>query len=814
MSFQGLNSALTGLRVAQQQLSVISNNISNVNTSGYSRKILPQSTQVIHSTGDSIGVRADTMIRKVDLNLERELWTQVSSVAALDIKGAYLDTIEKFHGSSQKEISIAAHIAQLKDKFAALSDSPSSGALLQSTLDQASQVARKFNEFGNMITEMRNDAQNEIERDLVQVNTLLSSIAEINKQVKAANTIGRSTAAMQDKRDEAVKELAGYMDISFFMRGDGVMVVQTRDGVQLTDENPADLYFDPPPLTPTTVYPTTSTGIYVGGNPIKHPTAIDITARGIGGKIGGLFELRDDILVQYQAQTDELAHKLAMRMEAQGLRLFTDAMGVVPPDTAPDPDANPPVSVTYVGFASIIQVNDDIRDNITLIQQGTYDSERIIPASSNEIIRRVIQFGFGDVHYQEAEGVIDLNHTAPASDLQTWLGLSSKNNVVGGTNLANFSQIDDGVVGTPDLMADLDQFFPNYPDDDQFQITFSEPRLGLGPVTITIDLSDASTNHPIGGSVNSALDQIINEINDQITAAGLPAGLTASATRNSYGQLSIQSNGNVQLDASSFVGAMGTEAFSALGWREDTYVTEDPYFDVHVGNNNPVRITIAPGDDINTLISKMEYNTATGTGVPGLHVDFDAATGRLTLRPGMDDTNTGPKFGGDIRLVSGPGASSGAINPTLAALPAGVNVISALFGSYSVSGTTVTNTSPITDVPYESETFAGSGVFVGYRRDYLGANAGFSSNILTGTSIIDYSQKMINIQMQDIIKNSSAKEDQASLKDLLQERLLNESGVNIDEELSNLIVIQTAYAAAARAVTAADEMFRDLLSAI
>jgi flagellar hook-associated protein 1 FlgK len=472
------------------------------------------------------------------------------------------------------------------------------------------------------------------------------------------------------------------------------------------------------------------------------------------------------------------------------------------------------VSVTYVGFASVMQVNQDILDNISLLQQGTYTSDRTIPESSNEVIRRVIQYAFGDVNYQEAAGLIDLNFVGPATDLQSWLGLDSRNNVVGGADLSQFGQIDDGVAGTPDMMEDLQEFFPNYPADDQFQITFEEPRTGLGPVTVTIDLSDASANFPIGGPINNALDQIIAEINSQITLAGLPAGLTATATRNTYGQLSIQSNGNIQLDASSFAGAMGTDSFSALGWSENTYTTEDPYFDVQVGNNNPVRITIEPGDDVNDLINKLEYDPVAGTGVPGLLVTFDALTGRLTLRPGMDDSNGGPEFGGDIRLVSGPGTTTGAVNPVLAALPAGVNVVSALFGSYTVSGTTVTNTSPVADVAYRSETYVGSGVYTGFRRNFLGPEANVSTDILTGTSITDYSQKMINAQMQDIIQNSTMADDETSLRDLLQERLLNESGVNIDEELSNLIVIQTAYAAAARAVTAADEMFTDLLNAI
>lgn len=814
MSFQGLNAALTGLRVAQQQLGVISTNISNATTPGYSRKILPQSTQVINSTGQSIGVKSDTLIRKVDLNLERELWTQVSSVSAYDIKATYLDGIEKFHGPSQKELSIAAQIAQLKDKFAALSDSPSNGALLQSTLDQAVHVASKFNEFGELLTEMRNDAQNEIEQSMLKLNTLLSSIAELNTQIKGANVVGRSTADMQDKRDIAVKELSEFVDITLFMRGDGVMVVQTRSGVQLADENPSELFFDPSPLGTQTLYPASAVGLYVGGDPIVHPTAVDITADGIGGKIGGLFELRDDILVQYQSQLDELAHKLALRMEAQGLRLYTDATGVVPLDTPPDPNVIPPVAVAYVGFASIMRVNENIMNDLNLLQQGTYTSDSIIPSASNEVLRRIIQFGFGDVNYQEAAGVIDLNFVGPATDLQSWLGLDSRNNVVGGADLTEFNQIDDGVPGTTDMMEDLQEFFPNYPLDDQFQITFEEPRLGLGPVTITIDLSQASANFPLGPGVNNALDQIISEINAQITAAALPPGLNAVASSNSYGQLSIQSNGNVELDASSFAGAMGTTAFEALGWREDVYVTEDPYFDVQVGNRDPVRITIEPGDDVTDLVNKLQYNAGTGAGIPGLYVDYDALTGRITLRPGMDDTNGGPSFGGDIKIVSGPGTTTGAVNPVLAALPAGVSVVGAIFGRFTVAGPTVSETSPIANVAYRSETFVGSGVFTSFRRDFLGSNAGVRSGILSGTSLLDFSQKMINAQTQDVIQNTMSRDDEMSLRDLLQDRLLNESGVNVDEELANLIVIQTAYAAAARAVSAADEMFTELLNSV
>jgi flagellar hook-associated protein 1 FlgK len=814
MSFQALNSALSGLRIAQQQLTTISNNISNATTPGYTRKILPQTTQVINSTGEMVGVQAETLIRRVDLNLERELWTQVSSVSALETRASYLDQIEKFHGATNKELSVAAEIAELKDKFAALSDSPSDGFLLQNTLEQARTVATKFNQFGELITQLRNDAQDEMTDTVNRVNDLLGTISALNQDIKGAANLNRSSAALEDKRDEAIKELAGLINITLFTRGDGVIVLQTTTGVQLADENPTEVFFQPGILGATTTYPASAAGVYVGGDPTKNRQAFDITTTNVGGKLGALIELRDDTLMEYQAQVDELAHKLALRLDAQGLRLFTDATGTVPLDTPPDLSVDPPVPVTYVGFASTIRVNENIINDISLLQQGTYDSDVSIPTGSNEVIRRVIQFGFGNINYQQIEGSTDLNVGAPATDLQSWLGLYSTNNVVGGIDLSSFPQIDDGVASTTDIADTLQEFFPSWPNNDQFQITFEEPRLGLGPTTITIDLSDAAANFPIGPGVNNALDQVIAEINAQITAAGVPAGLAANATRNTNGQLVIESRGNVTFDASSFAGSMGPTAFSSLGMREGTFETEDPYFDIQIGSGNVYRIEIEPGDTVTDLIDKLEYDPIAGTGVPGLYVAYDALTGFITLRPGIDDSNGGPDFGGDMRIVSGPGVTTGAVNPAIAALPASVGVVSALFGSYSVSGTTVSETSPIENVPYASETSAGSGIFVSFRRSNLGPGANISSNILTGQNILDFGQKMVNAQAQDIILNDQEASDATTLRDLLNERLLNESGVNIDEELSTLIVIQTAYAAAARAVTAADEMFDDLLNAI
>ena len=70
---------------------------------------------------------------------------------------------------------------------------------------------------------------------------------------------------------------------------------------------------------------------------------------------------------------------------------------------------------------------------------------------------------------------------------------------------------------------------------------------------------------------------------------------------------------------------------------------------------------------------------------------------------------------------------------------------------------------------------------------------------------------MVNQHASEINSVNNAKADEESLRDILQTQFMNESGVNLDEELSNLIVYQTAFSASARVVNAVDEMFQELL---
>lgn len=790
MSLSALNSALSGLRVSQQQLNVVANNVSNVGTPGYTRKLLPQGS--VSSQGVVQGVRAENIIRQVDLNLERNLWTQVSATSHLSVKESYLQRIEQFHGPPDRELSVAAELARLQDTFSALSELPEDSQRQSTVVNQAVDVAKKINDLADLIQTSRNDAQDEMGLTVNRINDILVQLADLNSQIEQSTAFNKTTATLEDQRDEAVKELSGLIEISFFTRGDGVMVIQTNNGVEMASNFAQTLTFRPSPLGPGSLYPDNAAGLYVG-DPLTAPaSAIEITETGVGGKLGGLIELRDETFPKQRAQLDEFAHKLALRFEAQGLRLFTDESGAIPGDTAPTPEVILPafiaaVPVDYIGFSSEITVNQNVLNDNSLVQQGTAPTDVSVQSGSNEVIRRVIEYTFGDVSYQQAVGTVDVRVGGAATGLQEWLGVYSENTITTSRDLSAFGDLT-AAAGSPFAVAGA----------DEFTITIDPSNEGIGPLV------------PFNVNINTLpLPRDADALANAITA--LHPDISASVNAN--GQLNIESRWDLEIADLN----MGTPGFQFLGINPGTYEATDPFLDVQVGNADPVRIFIEPSDTQAELIDKLilDPTIANDIGVAGLAYDEATftATGQLILRAGDDFDN--PEFGGDIKISAGAAgvdaANAEINNVTPGTLADGINIVSALFGSFNASGQ---NLSPISEVSYQSETENGSGVFLGFRENMLGADLSISTNIVGATSLASFAQKMVNEHVQELILTQSRVEDEQTLQELLQTQFLNESGVNIDEELGNLIVIQTAYSASARVVSAVDELFQELLNAV
>src|SRR3954470_7868917 len=95
-----LNNALTGIRAAQTTINTIADNVSNANTEGYTRK-----TAALQSVtgGGSIGagVTTETVQRRVDELLNRDIRRESSTLGSSDVTNDFFQRLQKLIGATQ-----------------------------------------------------------------------------------------------------------------------------------------------------------------------------------------------------------------------------------------------------------------------------------------------------------------------------------------------------------------------------------------------------------------------------------------------------------------------------------------------------------------------------------------------------------------------------------------------------------------------------------------------------------------------------------------------------------------------------------------
>lgn len=698
MNVDTLNAALSGLRAAQSQLGLISTNIANATTPGYTRKILPQSDIVV--AGTSLGVSTGQVRRTVNTILQFDLYKQTSLASVSQVQLKYLKQVQLFHGDPNDGIAMPGLMEKLANDFRALADSPTDGTLLQNTLGHAQQFVTRINDLSALYTRQRNDVQAEMQESIARINTLLIQINDANNAVVRATNTGQSTATQEDIRDQAVLELSQELDISYFKNADGRLFVQTEDGEALVDYTARTILFEPAPIGVNNAYPGSVAGIF-----IDNPNAtvdIEITTRSLGGRLQGLIDLRDDTLPRYQAELDEMAQKMAERFDQQGLRLFTREDGTVPPSVAP------PTATGYAGFAQEIQVNDLIVANPNLLRLGT--EGEVIPASSARIIDRIVKYTFGTTAGEFALGNVDISS---ATDLFTLLSIDSIAKVQGLKDIA----------ALPTLDADSN-IVPG--TNDTFSIA-----LGAGvPVNITILAGETAAD-------------LVNTIN-----TSFPGLASLSAT----GRLVLQDDENITIAAGTLLPA----GLEALGLSAGTTNAQNPSFTVQLADGLTTTVSINSTDTSTQLLAQLNA-------ISGVNASLDV-NGFLRIET---------DYGANIKLLNAVGAPLTALGMT------------------------------ISSVSHNA-----------FRTANLGPNADIASQVLGADTLSAYSQRLISTQSFAASGLESAYNADETYRATVEQQYLNENGVNLDEEMGNLIAVQRIYGANAKMISTSIELLEDLLNAI
>lgn len=317
--YSALRTSLSGLSAAQTGMQVMSNNVANVNTAGYSRKYVEQKSIAIGGFG--VGVTVTDIKRRVDSQIVSELREQVTSVAKFDITQQFLKQIETQFGSLIDDNSLSHTIGALGESAEALAATPESAHVRYAMVNAGRNFAQDVQKLHGAIQDARLQADRQIEGAIDELNELLVQVSNLNTQIAKDTAIGDSSSELSDQRDQLVNQIAELMDIRTFQRGNGETVILTTGGRTLLDGPARTLSHSAvTTMTADLAYASggssagngTIDGIYIGAQIAGN----DITGDFTGGKIGALVALRDTTLVSSENQLEELSSELMFAVNA------------------------------------------------------------------------------------------------------------------------------------------------------------------------------------------------------------------------------------------------------------------------------------------------------------------------------------------------------------------------------------------------------------------------------------------------------------------------------------------------------------------
>ncbi|WP_406038717.1 flagellar hook-associated protein FlgK [Succinimonas sp.] len=352
----------SGVLAQRAMLQTTSNNISNVNTEGYSRQRTIIRTNVLDQ-----GAGFNTTSRILNTYAERELLRDNARVGYYTAKTEAITTIDSMLSSDATGLNPV-----ISDLFASIqgaNSAPTELSSRNSLMGNLEVFTNRVNSIGNNIQEQYLTNNRKIEESVTRVNDLLQSIYKFNSQIVEASTDTSSAAylQMQDQRDHLITELSEIIDIKTVEQPNGSCYVNMASGSTLVlGDGCATLMVEPSSLDETE---------YHLGLTYNADNGYTLLSDDVGGKLGGYFDAGDE-LRETQRNLGKVAVALADSLNKQNKSGITlenkagDALFNLPETRVFTRSATCGMTMSFMeGYASNVTGKDYL---IKINNDGTY----------------------------------------------------------------------------------------------------------------------------------------------------------------------------------------------------------------------------------------------------------------------------------------------------------------------------------------------------------------------------------------------------------------------------------------------------------
>ncbi len=784
MSFGfGLGSGLRALTAARLGMQTSGNNIANANTLGYSRQrvllsaSLPYTIAGGHQIGN--GVDVSRIDRLFDDGLERRLQLQGSLLGAAELDQSRFAEIEGI--LSEPDGGLSESLAGLFGSIGQLQTDPADRALRGGVIQAGSALSQGFRLISDRFGELAGSTFDEVRGLVRQVNEGAEAIARLNQQITSAESNGQPANDLRDTRAQFVKELGTLLDTRAIERPSGSVDLLVGGHLLVAGDRASGLAVGRDIDGKTRVTVGTSTNRATISN----------------GRIAALLQQESTGLPGISGRIDDLARNLILEMN----RLHSTGM----------PRSGPFTSLT--SFYGAVDGDGDGRGGDELLSQSGF----LFDVQEGELAISVTDQATGQMERTRlhidprsmtledvAAAITNIDHLTASVDPTGRLRIGSDagygfdfsprldpNPDSAGTFGGAFPSIGSTASGPYDLSG---QTFP---------VTFTVTTgTAASPTTTNISLSSNEFVDPTAVTV----DELVAAINSDLGSAGqaLAVGgrlVVQSSQGGATAQLTLANSG-----ASTALADLGLSTTTALGRDhavevavEGTYggssnerFTFVPASDGAIGQTDDLRVNVF--DQQGQLVTTLNVGSGYEPGKPlslgnGITVSFgagdlSATDGNVFAVDALADSDTSDLLValGMNSFFTGSGAGDIAVNQDLLDNP--------------------------------DRLAAGIGLASGDAGNLTRFMAMRSSNVddLDTNTLEDFYADLVGDVGFDAAAATTTLKSQQQLMAQLESEREAVSGVNIDEEMVDMVRFQQSYEAAARFLQVAQEMTDTLIN--
>lgn len=212
-TFFGLTIASSGLSAYQIALNTTANNISNVQTDGYSKqqtnRVASDALRVYQKYGAvGTGVTTTSITQLRNQYYDTKYWYNQSSVGLYETKLNYMQQIENYYIDDDSAKGFSTILNTMFNALDTLKNQSGDTNARQQFIGSAQNFATFFNATYQGLSEIQNNANEEIKSTVANINSIAEKIANLNKQINVIEVQGGYANELRDQRALLIDELS------------------------------------------------------------------------------------------------------------------------------------------------------------------------------------------------------------------------------------------------------------------------------------------------------------------------------------------------------------------------------------------------------------------------------------------------------------------------------------------------------------------------------------------------------------------------------------------------------------------------------